>query len=137
MATNIHYGAPLYIFQHAEKLRKSMTEAEKIIWARVCKNQLGVKIRRQHPLWKFVADFYCHAVKLVIEVDGGIHLRLENKEYDISRGITLEDFGIEIIRFTNDQVLKETESVMAEIRKAIETIKHNQHQSSHKISVSH
>ena len=47
-----------------------MTVTEKIIWDRVCKNQLGVRIRRQHPVWKFIADFYCHEVKLIIEIDG-------------------------------------------------------------------
>jgi cyclase len=83
----MHYGATMEIFQIAERLRRDMTAPEKIIWDRVCKNQLGVRIRRQHPIWKFIADFYCHEVKLIIEIDGGIHLRSENKEYDIIRKI--------------------------------------------------
>ena len=123
MTTNMHYGAPKQIFQNAEKLRINMTEAEKIVWERVCKNQLGVKIRRQHPVWKFIADFYCHDAKLVIEIDGGIHLIPENKEYDINRNITLKDFDIEIIRFTNDQVLKDPDSVIEEIKRTIEMLK--------------
>ncbi len=111
------------IFQIAERLRRDMTATEKIIWDRVCKNQLGVRIRRQHPVWKFIADFYCHEVRLVIEIDGGIHLRSENKEYDISRDIILKDFKIEILRFTNDEVIDETDLVIEKIKRTIEILK--------------
>jgi very-short-patch-repair endonuclease len=83
MCTNMHYGASKIIFQYAEILRKSMTDAEKIIWERLCKNQLQVRIRRQHPIYKYIADYYCHELKLVIEIDGGIHLTKESREYDI------------------------------------------------------
>ena len=111
------------IFQIAERLRRDMTVTEKIIWDRVCKNQLGVRIRRQHPVWKFIADFYCHEVKLIIEIDGGIHLRPENKEYDISRDTILKEFQIEILRFTNDEVINGPELVIEKIKRAIETLK--------------
>ena len=113
------------IFQIAERLRRDMTVTEKIIWDRVCKSQLGVRIRRQHPVWKFIADFYCHEVKLVIEIDGGIHLRSENKEYDISRDIILKEFQIEILRFTNDEVINEPDLVIGKIKRTIETLKQN------------
>lgn len=126
MATEMHYGASKEIFQFAETLRKNMTEPEKIIWEKVCRNQPGVRIRRQHPIWKFIADFYCHQLKLVIEIDGGIHLRSENKGYDINRDITLKEFGIEIIRFTNEEVIKETEKVIEAIKRAIEILKQKQ-----------
>jgi len=119
----MHYGATMEIFQIAERLRRDMTAPEKIIWDRVCKNQLGVRIRRQHPVWKFIADFYCHEVKLVIEIDGGIHLRSENKEYDISRAIILKEFQIEILRFTNDEVINEPDIVIEKIKRTIETLK--------------
>ena len=111
------------IFQIAERLRRDMTATEKIIWDRVCKNQLGVRIRRQHPVWKFIADFYCHEIKLVIEIDGGIHLLSENKEYDISRDIILKEFKIEILRFTNNEVINEPDLVIEKIRKTIEALK--------------
>jgi very-short-patch-repair endonuclease len=100
-----------------------MTATEKIIWDRVCKNQLGVRIRRQHPVWKFIADFYCHEVKLVIEIDGGIHLRPENKEYDISREIILKEFQIEIVRFTDDEVSNEPDLVIEKIKRTIDALK--------------
>src|SRR6188508_3512213 len=123
MSTSMHYGATTEIFQIAERLRRDMTVSEKIIWDRVCKNQLGVRIRRQRPVWKFIADFYCHEVKLVIEIDGGIHLRSENKEYDISRDIILKEFKIEILRFTNDEVINGPDLVIERIRRTIETLK--------------
>jgi cyclase len=123
MSTGMHYGATMEIFQIAERLRRDMTVTEKIIWDRVCNNQLGVRIRRQHPVWKFIADFYCHEVKLIIEIDGGIHLRPENKEYDISRDTILKEFQIEILRFTNDEVINGPELVIEKIKRAIETLK--------------
>ena len=111
------------IFQIAERLRRDMTVPEKIIWDRVCKNQLGVRIRRQHPVWKFIADFYCHEIKLVIEIDGGIHLHSENKEYDISRDIIFKEFKIEILRFTNAEVINEPDLVIEKIKRTIEALK--------------
>jgi very-short-patch-repair endonuclease len=134
MATNMHFGATKQIFQYAEILRKRMTEAETILWERVCKNQLGVKVRRQHPIWKFIADFYCHELKLIIEIDGGIHLAAENKEYDIGRDIALGEFGIHIIRFTNDQVIGETDNVIDQIKRTIETLKLKYHHKSNQNS---
>ena len=111
------------IFQIAERLRRDMTATEKIIWDRVCKKQLGARVRRQHPIWKFIADFYCHEVKLVIEIDGKIHLLSENKEYDISRDIILKEFQIEILRFTNDEVTNEPDLVIEKIKGTIELLK--------------
>src|SRR5215210_1433966 len=119
MRTDMHFGASKAIFQYAEVLRKNMTVTEKIIWERLCKNQLGVRIRRQHPVWKYIADYYCHELKFIIEIDGGIHLSKENKEYDIGRDITLNEFGIEVIRFTNDQVITEVEHVIEVIEEKI------------------
>ena len=106
-----------------------MTVTEKIIWERLCKNQLGVRIRRQHPVWKYIADYYCHELKLVIEIDGGIHLSKENKEYDVGREITLSEFGIEIIRFTNDQLTNEIEHVIEVIGEKIAELKKNKSKS--------
>ena len=123
MSTSMHYGATMEIFQIAERLRRDMTAPEKIIWDKVCKNQLGVRIRRQHPIWKFIADFYCHEVKLVIEIDGGIHLSSENKEYDISRDAILKEFKINILRFNNDEVINEPDLVIEKIKRTIETLK--------------
>lgn len=128
MATNMHYGASKIIFQYAEALRRNKTETEKILWERLCKNKLGVRIRRQHPIYKYIADYYCHELKLIIEIDGEIHLSKENKEYDISRDITLNEFGIQIIRFTNEQVINGLDQVIIEINKKIEELKQKKEQ---------
>jgi imidazole glycerol-phosphate synthase subunit HisF len=111
------------IFQYAELLRKNLTETEKIVWKKLCKKQLDIKIRRQHPIWKYVADYYCHEIKLVIEIDGGIHLSKENKECDINREVTLKEFGIEIIRFTDDEVINEIDNIIGQIRIKIKELK--------------
>ena len=82
---NMHYGASKLIFQRAEELRKQCTWEEEIIWGYLSANKLGVKFRRQHPLLFYVADFYCHQLKLVIEIDGGIHNKADVKINDAIR----------------------------------------------------
>ncbi len=93
-----------------------------------------MRIRRQHPAWKFIADYYCHEVKLIIEVDGEIHSTKENKAYDINRDVTLNEFGIEVIRFSNEQVINEIDYVIDQIKKKIEELKLKQLQEPDKTS---
>jgi very-short-patch-repair endonuclease len=79
------YGAQPETFKFAEKLRNNMTEAELILWDRLKQNKLnGYRFKAQHPIKSFIADFYCHKARLVIEVDGKIHNTKETKEYDIN-----------------------------------------------------
>ena len=93
----IYFGAKPKILGHAKELRKDMTDAEKQLWQKLRKRQLqGFKFRRQHPLLQFVADFYCHEAKLVIEVDGGYHQTEEQKELDEGRTHELEQAGIKV-----------------------------------------
>ncbi len=75
------YGATPLIFERANQLRKNQTESEKFLWE-ILKNKqmLGLRFKRQHPIDKFIADFYCHSLKLVIEVDGKIHFNPEKIE---------------------------------------------------------
>ena len=113
----MHYGATMEIFQIAERLRRDMTATEKILWERVCKNQLGTRIRRQHPIWKFIADFYCHQKKLIIELDGDIHLEKKVSEHDEGRTHYLKRAGIKVLRFKNEEVLNNTEEVLRKILK--------------------
>jgi very-short-patch-repair endonuclease len=68
--TSMFYRAKNNTFEKANELRNNMTEAEKTIWERLNKSQLGVRFKAQHPIDIFIADFYCHRCKLVIEVDG-------------------------------------------------------------------
>ena len=81
-----------------------------------------VKLRRQHPVDIFVPDFYCHELKLAIEVDGKIHLSTEAREYDEGRSFELENLGIKILRFTNGQIFENIDYVHDSIFKIIKDI---------------
>jgi len=103
---NLNFGASEIIIENAKALRKRMTPAEKLLWINLRNRKLsGYKFRRQHPIAIFVADFYCHEKRLVVEVDGGIHLDRDRIDYDRNRTMALNDLGIEVIRFTNEEVL--------------------------------
>jgi cyclase len=109
---SMYFGAKPDIFKKAKELRKNETEAEKILWARISNNQvLGLSFRRQHPINQFIADFYCHKLKLVIEVDGGIHDLPEREMYDIGRSDVLNTYGITVIRFENNEIFKNINNV--------------------------
>lgn len=113
----MYFGAKPDMFVKAKELRRTETEAEKLLWARLNKNQLlGLQFRRQHPINRFIADFYCHKIKLVIEVDGSIHEIPEHQSYDIGRSEIFNDFGITVIRFTNDQIINNIETVIKSIK---------------------
>ncbi|MCD6298084.1 MAG: endonuclease domain-containing protein [Deltaproteobacteria bacterium] len=96
---------------HARKLRKNMTDAERLLWRHLRNRQLGeYKFRRQRPIGPYIVDFVCLEKKLVIEVDGGQHAG--QVESDAKRSGYLEDKGYKVLRFWNNEVLKETESVL-------------------------
>ncbi len=119
MKQDMHYGAIKPIFENAEYLRKNMTHEEKIVWAYLSNNQMGFKFRRQHPIWMYIADFYCHELKLVIEIDGSIHNLNDVKMNDVIRENDLVDFGITVLRFTNQTVRSEMEVVTKNITETI------------------
>jgi very-short-patch-repair endonuclease len=84
-------GAPTSSFGKAKDLRKTETEAEKLLWKNLKNNQLGgFKFRRQHPISLYIADFYCHKLKLIIEIDGGYHFTKEQIPKDEERTKILE-----------------------------------------------
>ena len=113
----LYYGASIEIFMRAEVLRNNMTETEKILWGRLNNNQIsGFKFRRQHPINKFIADFYCHKAKLVIELDGKIHGQKEIAEHDAGREYVIKGFGLEILRFKNEEILNDLENVISKIQ---------------------
>ena len=78
---------------------------------------LGLRFRPQHPLDIFIADFYCHPIKLVIEVDGGIHKTADQREYDIGRTAELNYWEVEVIRFTIEEIENRINEVIKEIEK--------------------
>src|SRR5476651_95203 len=93
-----------------------MTSAEILLWGYLKGNQLGAKFRRQHPLGIYIADFYCHKHKLVIELDGSIHYIPEIAMNDLERQKILEADGLKILRFKNEQVFHHLEIVLAQIK---------------------
>ena len=111
-------GAKPKTFENARKLRKELTEYESKLWERIRNRKLdGVKFRRQHPMKQFILDFYCASRKLAIEIDGDIHNSNTAIKYDENRSYELEEIGIRILRFSNDQIEKDIEGVLAEIQK--------------------
>ncbi len=102
----------------AASMRKNPTPSEAKLWSRLRrKNLAGRKFRRQHVLTPFIVDFYCPAVKLVIELDGPIHGR-EGECRDTSRTIYLqENFKVKVIRFANEEVRQDIESVLRRIER--------------------
>ena len=79
----------------------------------------GFRFKAQHPIARFIADFYCHKAKIVIEVDGKSHNTSDGLEYDHGRTFEMERFGIRIMRFTNEQVKNNIDLVCQEITKAL------------------
>ena len=112
----MHADAHARIFRFAKSLRLKMTEAEMVLWDRLRKKQLnGYRFRRQHPISSYIVDFYCHALKLVIEVDGGYHKEPEQQALDQARTANLENFGLHVVRFSNQEVFEDIERVVAKI----------------------
>lgn len=103
--------------------RNNPTDAEIALWEHLKTKQLGnYKFRRQHIIGGFIADFVCLSKKLVIEVDGLIHQLPENKINDAERTLALNEFGFEVIRFTNDEVLHQIETVTTKILQKLESL---------------
>jgi very-short-patch-repair endonuclease len=103
----------------AGELRKALTPAERKLWSRLRNNQLkGVNFRRQHAVRKYIPDFCSPKAKLVIELDGSKHL--EQEEYDSERTKYLEEQGYKVIRFWNNQIMNEMESVILAIMEALD-----------------
>jgi len=115
------FGAKPDIFEKATILRDNMTDSEKLLWEKLNdRNLFKFRFRRQHPIDIFVVDFYCHPIRLIIEVDGGYHLNHEQKEYDIGRSGELKNWGLKIVRFTNKEIFTNIDLVVRKIQKVIE-----------------
>jgi very-short-patch-repair endonuclease len=117
MNKNIRPPLPSSTLAIARKLRKQCTDAEFRLWYYLrAKRTLNLKWRRQHPIPSYVADFYCHQAKLVVEFDGGQHDELK----DTKRTAFIRLQGIEVIRFWNHDVVLNTEAVMDEILRVVQ-----------------
>ena len=106
----------------ARRLRREATFPERLLWSHLRAGRLaGVKFRRQHPLGPYVLDFYCAQAALAVEIDG--HSHGDRADYDRRRTIYLQDRGVHVMRYTNDQVLQDVEAVAEDIarRAGVET----------------
>jgi very-short-patch-repair endonuclease len=119
----LHLDADEGLFKISNYLRKNMTDAERILWDELKNRKLmKLKFRRQHPLHFYIADFYCHEKKLVIEVDGGIHNKRKQKIHDDNRSAELERYGIKVFRVKNKDIIKNIEAVKCEIIEFIKNL---------------
>ena len=110
----------------ARKLRKNLTEAERTLWKYLRLRQFdGNKFRRQQPIGKYIVDFVCFEKKLIVEVDGGQHN--EQVIYDSERNEWLKKQGFRILRFWNNQVLKEIDGVEGRIMEALSSYSYTPH----------
>ena len=117
-------GAPSDSFSKAQFLRRNETKAEKLLWEKLRNNQLeGLKFRRQHPVNIYIADFYCHKFKLIIELDGDYHNQEEQKQKDEVRTEVLRLNDLKIIRFKNEEVEQDINQVLITIKNKIEQLK--------------
>ena len=92
-----------------------MTDAEKLLWTRLRLKHLGYMFCRQKPIGDYIADFYCPKARLVVEVDGGQHLKKDTASNDRVRDEYMRSLGLTVLRFSNSDVLKNTDGVAEEI----------------------
>ncbi|MDI6045342.1 UvrD-helicase domain-containing protein [Flavobacterium yafengii] len=108
------------LIEKAKEMRKQPTHAEKVLWMELKSKSLkGYKFRQQHLIDDFIVDFVCLSKKLVVEVDGDYHFTEEQIELDINRTQTLIKLGYKVIRFTNEQVIKNISEVLKRIKEEL------------------
>jgi imidazole glycerol-phosphate synthase subunit HisF len=120
MKSNMHSGANKFLFQRAVELRNKATHAEELLWNFLKTKPGGLKFRRQHPYSNYILDFYCHRLKLVIEVDGCIHDNPDVKQNDINRQNVLEADRLKVLRLTNEECLYDMQGVINRLNTLIQ-----------------
>ena len=103
--------------QQARALRQDMTPAEKVLWQELRRNKLGLRFRRQQVVAGYIVDFYCHSASLIIEVDGEIHR--EQQAYDARRDKILENMGLRVLRYSNEDVLQGLPKVLIQLKELL------------------
>lgn len=105
--------------ENAKANRKNMTKVESVFWSLVKGSALGQKCLRQHIIGDYIVDFLFRRSKVVVEIDGGYHFTAEQQKDDAQRTEWLENKGYKVIRFTNEQVLFETDKVISVLKEKI------------------
>ena len=109
--------------QIARRLRRRATLAERSLWTLLRgRSSDGFKFRRQHPVQRYVLDFYCPEVQLAIEIDGAQHLHADEQVYDAIRTDYLNALGILVVRFSNQRVLDDPQGVLSEIDRLLKRV---------------
>ena len=119
-------GALHSVFENAKKNRDNPTIAETVLWMHLRAGISGHKFRRQHPIGMYIADFYCHRAKLIIEVDGTVHQQAEVIKTDMEKESFLKHNGYHVTRFTNEEILNKIEGVIERITALVKNNFHKQ-----------
>jgi very-short-patch-repair endonuclease len=105
---------------NARVLRKNSTDAERLLWSEIRDHRMqGLSFRRQVPIGNYIADFVCHAAKLVIELDGGQHFSDQSEQADAARSAVIEAQGFKVLRFSNHDVMTNRAGVLETIAAAV------------------
>ena len=104
------------------KVRTDMTTPERQLWKCIRNDSLGVRIRRQYGIGKYIVDFYSPKLKLVIEIDGDDHYTDSSKRYDSIRTDYMNSIGIKVIRYTNQDVMINLDAVVSDLQRVIDEI---------------
>lgn len=102
-------------------MRQKSTQAEKMLWERLRRNNLGLKFFRQYSVEGYVTDFYCPAKRIAIEIEGGIHRLPDIRKYDEYRYKYIEAYNIKIIKFTNQEIFTHIGNVISVIESELRT----------------
>jgi very-short-patch-repair endonuclease len=109
----------------SKSLRANLTEAERRLWTRIRLKHLGYVFYRQKPIGDYIVDFYCPRAQLVVEVDGGQHFTVDTAGNDRVRDEYMRSLGLTVLRFSNSEVLKNTDSVAETIYELLGRIRHS------------
>lgn len=108
---------------NAHRHRIAPTDAEDFLWQHIRRKGLDVRFRRQHAIGDYIVDFVCLDIKLIIEVDGDYHFTEEQRRLDAIRSDFLYKMGFYVMRFTNAQILVDTENSLERIKETIDKLK--------------
>ena len=122
---SLHQNATQQIFEHSKWLRNNVTLTESILWEEVRNKKLGVKFRRQHPLGAYVVDFYCHELRLVIELDGEYHTSVHQQGVDQEKDLELLGSGCTVLRINDKEVLEKLPGVIELLKLTVSDLKKN------------
>ncbi len=114
VCTGFHLPYNPDLMKRAKWMRKNMTDAENKLWSDFLQNH-KFRILRQRPIDNYIVDFYCPKTRVVIEIDGDDHYSKSGVEYDKERTSILEGYGLQVIRFTNDEVMNQFRDVCKKI----------------------